>query len=912
MPANAPDRPDPDALLAALQRAEPHPQVGRLKVWFGACPGVGKTFAMLSAAQRRRRTGDDVVVGYVETHGRAETEALLDGLELLPRRSVAYRGTTLAEFDLEAALARKPRILLLDELPHTNAPGSRFAKRWQDVETLRAAGIEVHTTLNVQHLESLVDVVTRLTGVTVRETVPDSVLESADEVELVDLPPETLLERLRLGKVYVPEATAAALDAFFQRDHVAALRELALRKTAQVVDRRRRDERQSHGERRARSTSERILVAVGPSPFAARLVRAAHRMAAVVRGELFAVHVAPPPGRRVAAADRERVLQHLRIAESLGARTASIDGPDPAAALTGFARRHEISRIVIGRTGRSRWRELLLGSFTMDVIRTSGDIDVYVIHDRDVGDRAAALPTPPESVPKSVGAPDWRAWMHTLCVTGAAIGIATALYHPPDLSVEALVLTLGVVLAALRGGRGPALVASLLSALAFNLLLTEPRFTFAIDEPSYLIAFAAMLTVGLCIASLVARTREHAVAAREREAEVGALHHLARELADAEHPEAVGRATVAHLRGVVSGDLAVIAARSGDAVALAGVVATHGATDWLDPAALAVARWSWDHGLPAGFGTGNLPGAAALFLPLTSTRGKEGILAVHPHQPHDAPDAKQRLLLDTFAEHASQAFERLALAEDRLRAHQAAELERLRSTLLASVSHDLRTPLATITGSASLLLEDTQTTPAHTELLRGIAAEAQRLNELIANLMFATRLQDGHTQVRREWTSIEELVGSAIARAQPNLARHTVTTAVATDLPLLQADPVLLEQALFLLLDNASKHTPPGTHVHVAAHCLGQELILDVTDDGPGIPAAMRPRVFHRFERGPGSSGMGLGLPICEAILRAHGGSAHLLPAAPRGAAFRLRLPLPDRQPELRAEDVAPAQERHG
>lgn len=908
MAANAADRPDPDTLLAALQRTEPDGQGGKLKVWFGASPGVGKTFAMLSAAQRRRRAGDDVVVGYVETHGRAETAALLEGLELLPRRSVTYRDAHLTEFDLDAALARHPRVLLLDELAHTNAPGSRFAKRWQDVETLRAAGIEVHTTLNVQHLESLVDVVARLTGVIVRETVPDSVLESADEIELVDLPPEALLERMRLGKVYVPEVTTAALAAFFQRDHLAALRELALRKTAQLVDRRRRDERQGLGSRRARSTSERILVAVGPSPFAARLVRAAHRMTAVVRGELFAVHVAPPPGRRIAAADRERVLQHLRIAESLGARTASIDGPDPAVALTTFARRHEISRIVIGRTGRSRWRELLLGSFTMDVIRTSGDIDVYVIHDRDVGDPPTPEPTPPEPRSTPQRAADWRTWAYALGTTAASIAIATVLYHPPDLSVEALVLTLGVVLAALRGGRGPAIASSLLSALAFNYLLTEPRFTFAIDEPSYLIAFGSMLTVGLCIASLVARTREHALAAREREAEVGALHHLARELVDAEQPEAVGRATVAHLRGVVPGDLAVFAARSSDAVTLAGVVATHGATDWLDPAALAVARWSWDHGLPAGLGTGNLPGAAALFLPLTSTRGKEGILAVHPHRPSDTFDAKQRLLLDTFAEHASQAFERLAMAEDRQRARNEAELERLRSTLLASVSHDLRTPLATITGSASLLLEDAAATPTQRDLLRGIASEAQRLNELIANLMFATRLQDGHTQVRREWTSIEEVVGAAIARAQPNLARHRVTTAVAADLPLLQADPVLLEQALFLLLDNASKHTPPGTHVHVAAQRVDRELMLDVTDDGPGIPAAMRPRVFHRFERGPTSSGMGLGLPICAAILRAHGGSAALLPAGERGTAFRLRLPLPDWQPELRAEATEQAE----
>lgn len=901
------ERPDPDELLAQVQREQQKARRGHLKIWFGACPGVGKTFAMLSAAQRLRGQGDDVVVGLVETHGREDTARLLEGLEQLPPRSVHYRGTTLNEFDLDAALARRPAVLLLDELAHTNAPGSRFAKRWQDVRVLLDAQIDVHTTLNVQHVESLNDVVARITGVQVRETVPDQILEEADDVEIVDLTPDALLERLQAGKVYVPEAARAAVDAFFKKGNLAALRELALRKTAQLVDQQRREERLAGGTRRVRSTNERILVCVGPSPSSARLVRAAHRMAAVVRGELFALHVDRPAGRR-RAADHDRVLQNLRIAESLGARVASVESHDTASAVVAFAEQHEISRIVVGRTMRTRLYELVFGSFTMNVIRSSREADVYVIHMES--DDAGPPEVPPPARPTTVRVA-WRSLFGALLCTAASIAAALVMFEPPDLSVEALLLALGVVVVARRFGRWPAVLSAVSSALAFNLLLTEPRFTFMIADQAYLVAFGVMLFVALSIGSLVATARERAEAARARERDVTALHSLSRELADAQSIEDVGRTTIAHVRDVVRADTVMIVPVGDEPIGPAGVIAAHGGIDWLVPAVLAVARWCWDHGTPAGIGTRNLPGTGALFLPVRSSRGREAVLGLRPRTEGGGPDAGQRLLLDTVVEQAALAFERLAMAEERQRIRREAEVERLRSALLASVSHDLRTPLATITGSASNLLDEAVTDPVvRRELLTGIAQEARRLNDLIANLVFATKLEDSSMTLKREWTSIEEIVGAALRRTKDVLQSHRSSVDVSPHLPLIQADPVLLEQAIFLLLDNAGRHTPPGTTVHVRAGLTGGEIVIEVADDGPGIPESLRARVFRRFERGACSTGMGLGLPICAAILKAHGGHATLLPATARGAVFQLRLPVPEEQPSIEPTDAIAEQPR--
>jgi two-component system sensor histidine kinase KdpD len=889
-----PDRPDPDRLLAQVQGEERRSRRGRLKIYLGAAPGVGKTFAMLSSARRRLAQGLETVVGCVETHGRAETAALLQGLDVLPRRAVEYRGTQLSEFDLDAALHRRPALLLVDELAHTNAPGSRFPKRWQDVEALLEAGIDVETTLNVQHVESQNDVFAQISGIQVRETVPDRVLDRAAEVVLVDLPPDALLERLRGGKVYMPDVVQSAVERFFKKDNLTALRELALRRTAQWVEGQLQTLRREQGVQRVWGAGERILVAVGPSPLSARLVRAAHRTAVGLRAEWFAVFV-DDPTVVLTDAQRERVSVHLRLAQSLGARTATIEGRDAASAVIAFAREHDVARIVVGKSGRPRWRELLFGSFPLDVIRGSGDIDVHLV--RSAESPAAAGALPPSARRRAW--PKWRELAEAAVVVLGFVGAALLAYEPVDLSTEAMLLVLGTVVVALRCGRAAAVAASVANALAFNLLFTEPRFTFAIADPGYVVAFATMLVIGLVVTSLVSLVRERSASAQQRERESAALYSLVRELADASSEADVARATVAHLRDLLPGELVVLVPAGGAGLDAGSILASHGVPDWLAEADFAVARWTFDRGLAAGAGTDRLAGSRGLFVPMVGRQGRVGVLACRAAAAAAVLAPKTHQLVATFTEQAALAIERLRLRRRQLDDQRAAETERLRSTLLASVSHDLRTPLSTITGSVSSLLDpgSALAPAARTVLLEGILQEATRLNDLIANLVFATRLEAGAVALRREWTSLEEVVGSALRRAQSQLAGRPVEVTVDPALPLVEADPVLLEQAVFLLLDNASQHTPAGTRVRLHAASGDGVVYIEVADEGPGLPPEAREHAFERFQRRPGSAGMGLGLAICAAIAKAHGGSVVLAPERPRGAAFRMLLPMPERQP---------------
>ncbi|MBL8751162.1 MAG: sensor histidine kinase KdpD [Planctomycetes bacterium] len=901
-----PGRPDPDALLARVKREEASVRRGRLKVWLGAAPGVGKTFAMLTSARRRHAQGLETVVGCVETHGRADTASLLRGLEVLPRRAVEYRGTTLQEFDLDAALLRRPALLLVDELAHTNAPGSRFGKRWEDVEALLEAGIDVETTLNVQHVESLVDVVAQITGVQVRETVPDRVLDRAAEIVLVDLPPDALLERLRAGKVYLPDVVRSAEDRFFKKGNLSALRELALRRTAQWVDGQLQTLRREQSIVRTWGTSERILVAVGPSPLSARLVRAAHRTAKGLHAELLAVYVETPASASMSRQQRDRVTENLRLAESLGARTATLQGDDAAAAIIAYSREHDVARIVVGKSGRSRLHELLFGSFPMDVIRNSGDIDVHVVRSaEEPAPGPVAEPVEGDGPPRAI---PWAAFGWSAVVVAVASGLAWLSYAPGDLSTEAMVLMLGVVVVSLRFGRWPSFAAAVASAIGFNFLFTEPRFTFEIADPAYVFAFLGMLVVGLTVSTLVGAVREHAEAARQREHENAALSSLVRELVDAPSEEAVASIAVAHLRDLVNGEFAVLLARDGGFPDAGCVVASHGVPDWIGPDELGVARWCVDQGRPAGAGTAHLPGSNALFLPMHARRGRVGVVSFRAALAPRVLSPALRFLVTTFVEQTAAAIERLRLREEQLRDQRIAEAERLRSTLLASVSHDLRTPLTSITGAASTLL-DAQVAlgpDAERELLEGILQESRRLNELVANLVFATRFEAGEVTLRREWTSVEEVVGAALRRVAPQTSGREVRVDVAADLPLVEADPVLLEQAVYLLLDNAARHTPAATPIVVRSYATDALVAVEVADRGPGVPAPERRRIFERFVRGPKSSGAGLGLAICAAIAKAHGGSIVLAPDTAEGATFRLLLPRPSRGPDAPAESQEP------
>jgi two-component system sensor histidine kinase KdpD len=893
------DRPDPDALLARMQAEEARRTRGRLKVFFGAAAGVGKTFAMLEEAQERRAAGVDVVVGYVEPHGRPETEALLAGLEQLPPRIMEYRGTRLRELDLDAALARRPALLLVDELAHTNAPGSRHAKRWQDIAELVAAGIEVYTTCNVQHLESLNDIVARITSVQVRETVPDAVLDEADEVELIDLPPDDLIQRLKEGKVYVPDQADRAVRKFFRKGNLIALRELALRTTAARVDVQMDVYRRDHAIPTPWPISERILVCVSPSPFATRVVRAARRMAAGLRAEWIVAYVETPAAARLPEAARDRAAQTLRLAEQLGARTVTLTGSSVADEVVAYAREKNVTKIVVGKPVGYGWREALFGSVVNDLVRKSGDIDVYVI----TGEREAA---PAVGRPGREQATDWTPYAEALGIVALSTVLAWLVFPYFEPSNQVMLYLLGVVLVARRHGRGPSILASILSVAAFDFFFVPPYLNFAVSDTQYVVTFVVMLVVALVISTLTVRTRHQAEAARQRERRTAALYAMSRELASTRGVEDLLRIAVRHVSEVFGGEVAVsLPAPAGRLVRRAGSL---GSADG-DPNEGAVAQWVHEHGQMAGLGSATLPGARALYLPLSGSRGTVGVLGIRPAQPQTLAAPEQLHLLETFAAQTALAVERGLLGEEAARAELRVEAERLRNSLLSSVSHDLRTPLATITGAASGLLEgaDRLEPAARRELLQAIHEEADRLNRLVNNLLDVTRLESGAIQVRKDWHSLEELVGAALARLGGRLGDHPVTTRLPPDLPLVPLDGVLVEQVLINLLDNAVKHTPAGTPIEVSAAAGPGEVQLEVADRGPGLPPGEEGRVFDKFYRGtparPGP-GVGLGLTICRGIVEAHGGRITAANRPGGGVAFRVVLPLADKPPEVPRDDA--------
>lgn len=894
-------RPDPDALLKQARAAESASRRGRLKIFFGAAPGVGKTFAMLSAARTLATRGVDVVVGIVETHGRSETESLLLGMEILPRRDVEYRGTTLHELDLEAALARKPELLLVDEFAHTNAPGSRHEKRWQDVRALLDAGLDVATTLNVQHIESLNDVVAQISGVRVQETVPDTVIESADEVELVDLPPDALLERLRQGKVYARDMAERAMQSFFQKGNLAALRELALRRTAEWVDQQVTLLKHEQGATEVWGASERVLVGIGPAPSSATLLRSAKRLAVSLRAELIAVYVESRADDRLSAADRERVLEHMRLAESLGAETLTLK-PAPGRRISDelidYARRRNVSKILLGKPSPRGLRDYFIGSPVDRLIRASGEIDVFVVHGErgGVSHRTITSTLLPYHQQRNL-----RAYIEAVVIAGVFIALASLFYDPPDLATEAMVCLLGIVLAAGRSGKGPAIVAAILSVCAFNVLFTEPRFTFFIHSMNDTLTVFVMLVVGVLVGSLTARIREQALVASERERRTAALYAMTRELAAARDTADVLAAAGKHIRETFSCGVAVLVFNGSDLKLHPGDPAAM----TLNDAAMGVARWTLDHGKAAGKGTSVLPSSGVLCLPLIGSRGKAGVLVIDPGDDESVLSPARLRLLDTFAQQVALALERAGLIRESEEARVRADTERLRSTLLASVSHDLRTPLAAIAGSASTLREAGNGLDDRTraELTDSIVEEADRLNRLIANLLFATRLESGSIEPAREWCSMEEIIGSALNRVSPRLAGRSVRTSVPSDLPLMRVDATMMEQALINLLENVARHTDAGTPIGIMAYRDDGSLIVAVEDDGPGLAPGEEKSIFRRFVRGARGStgGSGLGLAICDGIMRIHGGRIWAENKHPRGAVFRLSLPI-EAQPTIAPE----------
>jgi two-component system sensor histidine kinase KdpD len=877
-------RPDPDAILRRIQAETQRESRARLKIYLGFAPGVGKTFAMLERARELAAAGEDVVVGWVDTHGRYDTAALLLGLEILPRRRVAYRERELSEFDLDAALARKPGILLLDELAHTNAPGGRHEKRWQDVEELLAAGIEVHTTLNIQHVESLNDVVAQITAVRVRETVPDAIVDRGDEVVLVDLQPEELLVRLREGKVYLGEHAERAARGFFRRGNLLALRELALRRAAERVDVDVQAYRREHGIAASWPIGERILVCVGAAPASARLVRAACRIAAGLRAPWVAAWVERPETTPLSAQDRAQLEENLRLAETLGASVLRLMGARPSEAILSYARENSISRIVIGKPTHSRWRDLWRGSLLDEVVRGSGPIDVHVI----LGDEEVA---PLRRAPREPEALDWGGMAVAAGLVAAATGVAAAAWRFLALPDVAMLYLLVILMAAVRWGRGPSVLAAALSVASYDFFFVEPYYTFAVSDLRHTLTFAAMFAIGLVISALALRIRRHERAAVQREQRTAAILALSRELEGALDEAAVARALVKAMRDVFGRGAAVLLEDREKGLAPAARIGDFA----LEAPELAVARYAFERDEPAGAGTDTLPGARVRCLPLRSGPESFGVLVIAAG-PGDSFRHEDRELLEAFARQGALVLARSRLLEQAKAAAVRARTEELRSSLLSSVSHDLRTPLAAITGAASALRDEAAGTDPRErrELLDTIAEEAGRLERLLANLLDMTRLESGGLEPKREWVPLEEIVGAALARLETQLAGREIRTDLPADLPLAFGDPLLLEQLVLNLLENAAKHTPAGTEIEIRAASREGLLELEVADRGPGLAPGEEARIFEKFQRGAraGAGGVGLGLAICRGIAEAHGGSIRAENRPGGGAVFRLSLPL--------------------
>jgi two-component system sensor histidine kinase KdpD len=895
-------RPDPDALLARVQREEAREKRGKLKIYFGATAGVGKTYKMLEEARVLKGRGVDVVVGYVEPHGRAETEALLQGLERLPFLEIAYRGTTLRDFDLDAALARKPAVLLVDELAHSNpvegSPAPRHAKRWQDVEELLAAGIDVFTTVNVQHIESLNDIVAGITGVRMQETVPDLVFEGAHEVELVDTPPDELLERLHLGKVYVPEQARRAIDSFFRKGNLIALRELALRTTAERVDAAMREYKEGHAIRATWAAGERILVALGPYDDAERLVRAGKRMAVALHAPWMAVYVETPDLLRLPEAERNRRIALLRLAESLGAETVTLGGSSAGEEIAHYAATRNVTRVLIGRPRRALWRRIFRPSTYGELLAKTRGIDLHVVGGADEAAASripflqrsqAYLGTAPES-----GKARWPGYAWALGATAACTLLGMAMAPAFEQVNIAMVYLLAVALVAVRLGRGPAIAASVLAVALFDFFFVPPQLTFAVSDVEYLITFGIMLAVGLIISGLTASVRLQARVAGHRERRTALLYAMSRELTATRGQEALARVAVRHVSEVFDSLVAVVLPDAGGRVRRPSGESMAGSLHGAD---LGIAQWVLDHGRAAGLGTDTLPGSEALYLPLKGTHAALGVLGVLPANPRRVLLPEQYHLLETFAAQIALALERASFAAHAERASLDAQTEGLRNALLASISHDLRTPLAVIAGASSSLAERGEQLPPaeRAALARSIYGQSRQMAELVGKVLEMTRLEAGGIALARDWHALGEIAGAVLARLAERLAAHPVRVELPPDLPLAHMDGTLIEQVLANLLENAAKYTPPGTAVTLRATAVGGELVVSVEDEGPGLPPGDPEQLFAKFQRGAAEGavgGVGLGLAICRAIVRLHGGRIWAERRAQGGATFRFTLPL--------------------
>jgi two-component system, OmpR family, sensor histidine kinase KdpD len=890
-------RPDPDQLLERVEAEEARAKRGRMRIFFGASAGVGKTYAMLEAARGMRAANTDVVIGYIEPHGRIETERLMEGLERLPTLAVRYRGMLRQEFDLDAALRRRPTILLVDELAHSNLVGGepppRHPKRWQDVEELLDAGINVWTTVNVQHLESLNDLVAQITGVTQRETLPDRVFDEADEVELIDLPPDDLIERLRAGKVYVRDEVANAVERFFRKSNLMALREIALRRGADRVEAAARASAATGHAPRLRLAGDRILVATGPDAQSEQLIRAGKRLADALDADWTVVYVETPALLKLSEEQRNRRIDLMRLGESLGAETVTLDGPTATDALLEYAATRHTTRIIVGAPKRHGWRALVRPSTATELARRARGFDVITI--------APTEHSGPARAQESSGAVDelpvpihWERYAWAVVNSAVCTAFAFVMYRHFELVNLVMVYLLGVTFAGVKLGRGPSVMAAVLNVAAFDFCFVPPRFTLAVSDAEYLVTFAVMLTVALVIANLMASVRQQTRVAGARERRTALLYGMSRELAATRGTAQMARVAIRHVAEVFACKCVILMPD--------GAGRLHYPSDppmeqSLLKSDLAVAQWVADHGRQAGLGTDTLPAASALYVPLGDAERRLGVLAVLPTNPRRVLLPEQRHLLETFAGQIGLALERGQLAERAEAARVAIESESLRNTLLASISHDLRTPLAVMAGAGSTLAERGASLDDATResLARSIETKAREMSELISNVLDLMRFESGQMVLRRDWQTLDDLIGAAVHVREERVAAYPLELRLPADLPPVYVDAALIVQVFANLLDNIVKYTPAGTHVTIAATVDEPFVRVTVDDNGPGLPPGDPGRLFAKFQRGTEEGsvvGVGLGLAICRAVMRAHGGEIEARARPGGGARFELTLPL--------------------
>ena len=879
--SSADGRPSPDALLMQAQRQGR----GKLKIFLGAAPGVGKTWEMLSSSRKKQRDGVDLVIGVVETHGRRETEALTNGLPRIALRRENYKDRWLTEMDLDAILVRRPQLVLVDELAHSNVEGSRHPKRWQDVEEILAAGIDVYSTLNIQHIESLNGVVEQITGVRVRETVPDSIVERADELEVIDLTPEALMERLREGKVYQGDAAGRALANYFTPSNLTALRELALRRTAESVDEQLQQQRRAQGVQDVWGAGERLLASVNESPAAENLVRRAKRLAERLDAQWTVLYLETARGRSLGESSRDRVAKTLRLAEQLGAATLTLPCAGSIAEdLLAYAREHNCTQLVIGKSRRTRWFELRHGSVVDELVRGATGITVQVIPETE-----AAAPAASAAAAEFAPVDAWS-YIYALLAVGAATGLGKLIDYWLDVPNLSLVYISAVLATAVRRGLWPSLFAAGVSTLAYNFFFIEPLFTFSIADPANVLALVFFAVIAVITSQLTASQRTHMLSARSQAGITAELLDFSRRLAGLRKLDELLQLSVDNIARLLMAETVLLLPQDGRL----SLRASQPMDAQLDPADVAAATWCWEKAQPAGRGADTLPGARRLFVPLLSGGRAVGVIGVRLAQEDALLSPPQRRMLDALCDLAAIAVERVRLAKEVDQAKVLAETEKLRSALLTSVSHDLRTPLAGILGSLTSLRAYGEKFSAkeRDELLGNALDETERMTRFIGNLLDMTRLGAGALEPKFQECDLREIVASARKRLGRALAQHTLLIGATEGVPLVRLDPVLMEQVLVNLLDNAAKYSPEGSTIEVRAELHKYAITISVLDQGSGIPPEHLTKIFelfHRVQQGDRQrAGIGLGLTVCRGFVEAMGGTLRASNRAEGGASFEI------------------------